>query len=164
MELLGSVEFPVGIKIATGAQRPDSDDCLGAFEPPAGSRAIQTILDQMTAGAFDHSRCNRQPIGEKGVVIQHEVVFVQIVGAFVHGLSLVLGKLLAGGTESTCCGFLFLLIFQWDSSAKRRGSALSKPRQFGGPLREDRVGPMNLCHSETSAEERRFPFQAGLWY
>ena len=64
------MKFPVGIKIATRAQRPDSDDRFGTFEPSAGSRAIQTVLDQMVAGAFDHSRCNRQRIGEEEVVLQ----------------------------------------------------------------------------------------------
>jgi hypothetical protein len=46
------MKFPVGIKIATGAQGANSDYRFGTLHAPPSPGTIQSILDQMTAGTF----------------------------------------------------------------------------------------------------------------
>ena len=65
---LGEVESPVGVEVAVGDQGPKFQHGFGAFQGPAGTGDVETVFDQVAAGAFDDAGGDRPAVRQGGVV------------------------------------------------------------------------------------------------
>ena len=64
--LLRNVVAPVGSEVAILAQDAESEDGLGALQPPAGTGDVHAVLDEMPARALDDAGDDRPALLEDG--------------------------------------------------------------------------------------------------
>jgi len=50
---LVEVECPVGVEIAVADEGSEFEDCLGSGQAPAGAGDVESVFDDVAAGAFD---------------------------------------------------------------------------------------------------------------
>ena len=62
------VKFPVGVEVATRAERAKPEHGLGSTERPAGSGLLHPVFDEVSARSFDDAGRNRQSRSERLVV------------------------------------------------------------------------------------------------
>ena len=84
LAFLFQMELPVGLKIATAPQRPQTQHRFGACEAPARARHFHPILHQMAARPFDHAGRDRKAGGQIRVVVQEVGILTQIMRALLH--------------------------------------------------------------------------------
>jgi hypothetical protein len=78
---LGEVKLPVVVEVATRAQGAQAQDGFGADERPARAGAAHPILHEVSARALDHARRDRQPVGERAVVVQEPRVLDEVLAS-----------------------------------------------------------------------------------
>src|SRR5258706_4340547 len=97
MMLLGEVERPVGVEVPVVLWGAESQDGLGALDAPPGAGDVETIADQVPAGAF-HDPCRDRPArGQRHVVAQVLLLVHQVAHACVDASSLAVCQLVLAG-------------------------------------------------------------------
>ena len=71
---------PIGVEVATRAQRAQPQNGLSAFKAPPRARDLHPVPDHVTARAFDDARCYREPRLQVRVILGVGFVAFDVVG------------------------------------------------------------------------------------
>ena len=86
------MEVPVLIKVVAGAQRPRTQDGLGASEAPAGACNFHAVFDQMAARAFNDSGGDGKSSSKVMIILEVWRIGEQVVRAGIHGFAIFRSK------------------------------------------------------------------------
>jgi hypothetical protein len=98
--LAAQVIAPVVLEVSGGEQGAELEDSLGAFEAPAGSCDVHSVLDQPSCRSLDDSCRDGPAFGEGGVITEVVLLVVEVAGALVGAGSFGAGVAVGGGTAA----------------------------------------------------------------
>ena len=82
------MKLPVVFEVTAGIKRTQLQHSLSSPQPPAGSSSVHTVIDEMSAGSFNHPGTDREALSQILVVVEEGFVLQEIIGALVNRFTL----------------------------------------------------------------------------